>query len=133
MDSISTGELVDATMSLLDSADAQFQYWIGITFALILTGYLVGPRLTHRIKFIISTLYVVSVSFFVDKFMVVSGNAARFIAELIDRDIEWDLLQWPYWGMLIVMVFGGIAAVWFFNFGDKFRRESENESTIAST
>lgn len=55
---LSIGDIVEVLGYGSNAIDAQFQFWITVTFAAIVAAYLAGPRLSLRLKVVASCLYL---------------------------------------------------------------------------
>ena len=64
MESFSTGELVDFVFVLSEDAQNQFQYWLAITFALIVAVTLGKKYLNAILSLAVSALYLATTILF---------------------------------------------------------------------
>jgi hypothetical protein len=58
METMTTAEIVELAILSLSQVDAQFQYWISASFAVIVASDLVGDDATRIIRWAISALYL---------------------------------------------------------------------------
>ena len=61
MDLFSPAELTELVFTRESVIDGQFQFWITITFAVIVANFVAGNRLSRRSRFVIALLYALAV------------------------------------------------------------------------
>jgi hypothetical protein len=55
---VTEADLIQALVAVQADLDAQFQFWISITFAVLVASFIGGSRLTGRIRLLIVLLYL---------------------------------------------------------------------------
>lgn len=78
--------------------DTQFQYWVWITFAAIVAGYAADIRLTRRLRFFASGLYLFACTALVFRFYY-AGQGAMAIREVL---VESGASFFPDAGFVII-------------------------------
>jgi hypothetical protein len=60
MDKYSYAELTEFFFLAQSAMDTQFQYWITVTFAAVVAGFIAGERLTRLVRILAATLYILA-------------------------------------------------------------------------
>ena len=60
MDQIPTSDLLNLLLTQRASIDLQFQFWLSITFAVIVAGFVAGRRLDLKLRLLAAALYVLA-------------------------------------------------------------------------
>ena len=60
MEQYSPAELSELFLQAQALIDTQFQYWMSITFAVVVAGFVAGKRLTLRLRCIVGVLYALA-------------------------------------------------------------------------
>ena len=60
MEQYSPAELSELFLQAQALIDTQFQYWMSITFAVVVAGFVAGERLTLKFRFIVGLLYALA-------------------------------------------------------------------------
>ncbi len=55
MESLSTAELIEIAMSMRESLDDQFQYWLTITFAVVVGSFIAGHKLNKNLRLVVTS------------------------------------------------------------------------------
>lgn len=55
MESLSTAELIEIAMSMRESLDDQFQYWLTITFAVVVGSFIAGQKLNNSLRLVVTS------------------------------------------------------------------------------
>ena len=127
METITTAEIVELAILSLSQVDAQFQYWISASFAVIVASYLVGDDATRIIRWAISALYLcVSVVFF-SRYFVQGTNAITLIGEATARGFPWASQPLGAYFLFLrpaVILAGTTVTIWFALVGYRLRQTS---------
>ena len=114
MDSISTAELLELALMLREDLEDQFQYWLSITFAVIVSSFVAGDRLKTSWKTVIGVLYVLTTVLFAVRFWDSAANLQLYLDAAIARGAEWNYSgPYVFWMRLGVVVVGVAATLWF--------------------
>ncbi len=130
MESMSSAELVELSLLILDITDAQFQYWLAATFAVVVAAYTARDTISNRMGAVISVMYILVTFLFVLRYIQVSGNEAIYSMELIGRGVPpiespIGLAGLASLRLLVILVGSGIA-LWFLNM--KLIEKSDDET-----
>ena len=120
MDAISTAELLEIAMLLRDDLEDQFQFWLSITFAVIVASFIAGDRLRYSWRTIVGALYLLATVLFAVRLSESAQNLMLYLTPALERGAEWSnsgdvvfLLR------AAVMLVGTCATIWFLYAGRK--------------
>lgn len=120
METISTAELIELISILSSAMDSQFQYWLAVSFALIIAGYMVGDKMSKRVRFVLTLLYILVTIVFLGRWAFTAVNIGMLTNELLARDVSWLRMGGTLWITRVMVMLGGtVASVWFFYIGYK--------------
>jgi len=115
MDQYTPAELSELYLQTATLIDGQYQYWITITFAVIVAGYVVGDRLKLGLKIAIAGLYLLATLVVFLRVLNI-GNPAVEITAFLEQ--SGALIFEPY-GLITVglrllyVAFGTALAIYF--------------------
>lgn len=121
MDSISTAELLELALLARSSVDDQFQYWITITFAVIVASFAADEKLNRNWRLTISLLYLLTTGLFFTRYYADAQHFLTLISAFAERGGEWPTSYVPALGALRIFVYvaGTALALSFLNGGVK--------------
>ena len=115
MDSLSTAEIYELYFMVQEQLDVQFQYWLSISFALVIAIYIGREAIEYKIRRVASALYIVCTVMFFFKYINSMNHAAHISMELTLREVPaeniFGLIVLPL--RLIIFVCGTITTIWF--------------------
>lgn len=82
MDQFSPAELAELFFIRESAIDAQFQFWISITFAVIVANFAASKRLSSRARVVIALLYTLAVVVLVSRMYYVAIQLIQFREQL---------------------------------------------------
>ena len=85
MDQIPTADLLNLLLTQRASIDLQFQFWLSITFAVIVAGFVAGPRLHYGLRLLAAVRYVVATAHLAIRWMYDGGVGERWVNVLVSR------------------------------------------------
>jgi hypothetical protein len=115
MDYFTAAENLELILSVNESLDAQFQYWLSISVAGIVATFAGGEYLKLKMRFVLVFLYLLASMLFMFKFiamLVLAGNLAT-LNEASQNLQTAGLAPYIFWTRTILFVGGVIATVWF--------------------
>jgi hypothetical protein len=130
---VSDAELQELTLLSAELMDAQFQYWMSVSFAVIVAVFVAGERLTDRFRLLIAILYTAVSFLFLARLL---GSAFHFqilLAAGLDRGLpninpgNTGIAGPMRYAILIV---GGCTTIWFTlrgQIGERAERVSDVE------
>ena len=108
--------------------DAQFQFWLSVTFAVVIAGFIAGDRLTKKLSYLAAILYGLATFVLIARFI----DAARFGGMLRDSILEAGV-EIPTVQLAVIvarfslLILGTLAALYF------LLRERVNEGETGET
>ena len=132
MESISAAELYELYQSALELTDAQFQYWLSASFAVIVASYLAGDRMGNTTRWCIALAYLVGGALFFSRYMQVAGTAVISQDELVARELQLilgPLTSGPFQPLRSFFWFiGSLGTVWFVVAGFRIGAEKTSKA-----
>ena len=102
-----------------NTIESQFQFWLTITFAVIVAAYSAGHRLKGSIRLVISALYFMSCALCYWRYVGAVENMQDVLAALAEMNsllAETALGPWPGYLRRTVMVLGTLFGLVAINF-----------------
>jgi hypothetical protein len=116
-------------MMALAGLDAQYQYWISMSFAVVIASYLAGDVTTRPIRWGIAILYLGVTLMFGMRFIEYGGNALTLINASIERGFPWTTAPISIWAVrAFVTSLSVVITVWFAVSGYKLKPRRERDS-----
>ena len=100
MDQFSPAELTEIIFLARSSMDTQFQFWVSITFAAVVAGFIAGDRLTQRMRYVAASLYALAALVLILRFF----DAARTVVSVGDALREAGVTIFPGVGPVVVVL-----------------------------
>ena len=126
MDSMSTAELIEIAQLFRDSLDAQFQYWLTTTFAVIVASFIAREKLDKKLRAVVSILYIVASILFYATFALAGENWNAYAAVALKRGA---IYIEPIVSLRLLRTFlfisGTLITLWFLNFTKIEKRDDE--------
>ena len=99
MDAFSAAELSELWFQAQAAADTQFQYWLTITFAVVVAGFVAGERLSNKLRILAAALYLLATFLLMQRFGHMATGSGPYQQALIERGID----ALPRQGLTIVI------------------------------
>ncbi len=131
MEQFSPAELAELAFLARSAMDAQFQYWISITFAVVAAGFIAGKRLTQKMRYAVAVLYALATLLLIARFVSIAPTTNAVIAALEEAGVDiippvgWTIVASRY----LIFGFGTVAALYFL-LGEKHGRESDEQRRV---
>lgn len=113
MDQIPTADLVNLVLTQRGSIDLQFQFWLTITFAVIVAAFSAGDRLAFRLRLLVAVLYFLASAHLMTRWMFDGTVAERWVGILVSRGVDIGVPWIAVFLRLLLMVVGTVAALVF--------------------
>ena len=115
MEQFSAAELPELVYLSSSVADTQFQYWLTVTFAVVVAAFAAGKHLDRNLRGIAVALYLLTSFILIARFFTLALGGTRWLAALDNVGVE---LARPAVDLVIVariLVFalGTVAASYF--------------------
>ena len=82
MDEFSLAELAELLILEQSEINLQFEFWLTVTFAVIVASFVAGSRLVQKLRVAAAFLYVLAVIVFVSRVYYAANDAELFRAAL---------------------------------------------------
>ena len=116
MEGLTTIELVETYFWASEAIDTQFQYWITVTFAVVVAAFAAGERLTRAMRWVVAGLYLSTAFLLSARIGVFSTTLATVVGHAQDSGLG-DLIPiggfFLQYGRPFILLAGTIAALWF--------------------
>jgi hypothetical protein len=113
MEQIPTPDLLNALLAQRASIDLQFQFWLTITFAVIVAGFVAGERLGRGLRRLAALLYLLATVHLAVRWMYDGGVGERWVAVLGNRGVDIGIPWAAVYFRMAVMLFGTVSALAF--------------------
>ena len=113
MNDVSTSDLLALVFTQRGNIDLQFQFWLTITFAVIVATYSAGDRLDHRLRVMAAVLYLLATVHLATRWIYDGSVASRWVDVLHARGVDIGIPWFAVYMRMALMVLGTTAAVVF--------------------
>ena len=113
MDQFSPAELAELFFVRESAIDAQFQFWISITFAVIVANFVGGKRLSSRSRVVIALLYTLAVVVLVSRWYYVAIDATQFREQLEAMGVVLNFPIVTVYSRVVLVALGTSASIVF--------------------
>lgn len=115
MESLSSGELVEIFLTFRTDAQDQFEFWLTITFALIVAVTIGKKYVSKALDATASSLYLATTTILLVRYFEDLRNIGIYLAEAESRQlvIFGNLGRFGFYMRLLVFTVGTILTVWF--------------------
>lgn len=113
MEAFSPAELAELFILEQSEINQQFEFWLTITFAVIVAGFAAGEKLAHNLRVVAASLYILSVIVILSRWYYAANDAEMFKSALNDVGV---LVQTPWvtlFARLTLVTLGTLAALVF--------------------
>ena len=114
MESLTNAELFELATLVFSELELQFQYWLSVTFALLVASFVARKQLFRNVRITIAFLYTLSTAIAIYRYISLGGNGSLIVDELATRGIPWRGIDLRV-GLtrIALMVLGTLATLWF--------------------
>ena len=114
MESLTNSELLELVTFVFSELELQFQYWLSVTFALLVASFVARKQLSRNVRITIAILYTLSTAIAIYRYISLGGNGNLILEELATRGIPWRGIDIRVGLTRIgLMVLGTSATLWF--------------------
>jgi hypothetical protein len=124
MDQVPSSDLLNLLLAQRASIDLQFQFWLSITFAVIVAGFVAGRRLDLKLRILAAVLYVLATAHLATRWMYDGGVGERWVEVLVSRGIDIGIPWHSVYLRMVVMLLGTVSALVFL-----FRHDRREDDT----
>ena len=120
-------EIFELIQNVFAGLDAQFQFWLSVTFAVVMASFLARDELSHLLRVALAALYLACVGLVVLKTLMYVEQGDHLARILLDLG---EMPRTKYvpaigWTRTLVMVAGTAAAMVFVLMPNLTRRKSD--------
>jgi hypothetical protein len=90
VDSISNADLLELFFDAQALVEAQFQYWLSVSFAAIVASFVARDRLTRKLGVVLVALYLSATTLFVLRYYAAIGELGNIAGEAMLRELLSD-------------------------------------------
>ena len=113
MDQFSPAELAQLYFMRESVIDAQFQFWITITFAVIAANFIAGRRLSPRSRYAIALLYALAVVVLASRWIYVAADTIQFRDQLRESGVVLAVPTVTIAARAVLVALGTVASLVF--------------------
>ena len=113
MNSIASADLIALMLVLRESMDIQIQFWISVTFAVVVASFSAGKKLSFRLRILSSLLYLVATATFIARWQHDYAEMQMLLAEINSRGLEFEVLLVPATLRIALIAIGTVATIIF--------------------
>ena len=88
MDNLTNAEIYESFFLVQDLLDAQFQYWLSASIAVIVARFIGDQQLTRAMSYSLATLYLLAAALFTLKYVAVLGSLITVASIASNRGID---------------------------------------------
>lgn len=125
MESLSTAEILQLALYTMELVDAQFEYWLAVTFAVIVASYSARNHLNRRIRLVLSGLYILVTFVFFFRYVGIGFNGVMLIDAAKEQGVAWRSVRFLGTFRIFAWVVGSIVTLWFLNTASVQSSDSE--------
>ena len=115
-----TAELLELILLHESVIDSQLQFWMTATFAIVVASFAARDVLTHRMRLIVSGLYLVATFVFASRWLYAVLDILVYATALSDIGITMLPAPWAtIVGRIVLMSFGTLMTLYFVIVGSK--------------
>ncbi len=113
MEQLSPAELLEFILLHESVIDSQLQFWMTATFAIVVASFAARDVLTHRMRLIVSGLYLVATFVFASRWLYQALNILVYATALSDVGITMPVPWATIVGRIVLMSFGTLMTLYF--------------------
>ncbi len=113
MDQMSTAELTELYLTIESAIYTQFEYWLTVTFAVVVASFVARTRLNRKLRLGLALLYALACVVLLSRWTYSGLDAAVFRAALLESGV---VLRTPWvtiFSRLLLFALGTAAALYF--------------------
>ena len=84
MDQFSPAELVELWNIYESAIEAQFEFWLTVTFAVVVASFVAGKRLKRKLRVFVALLYVLAAVVLISRWYYIASDALMFRDALLE-------------------------------------------------
>ena len=113
MDKLDPASLLELVLLSEASIDYQVESWLTVSFAIIVASFAARHVLTAKMRWIISSLYVIATCVFVSRWYYNGIDITAFTEALVSQGLESPLPHLTSLSRIILIAFGTFTTLYF--------------------
>ncbi len=113
MEQLSNAELAELFLIMESAIYTQFEYWLTITFAVVVAAFVAGKRLNRNLRFALALLYALACVVLSSRWLYSALDATDFRAALLASGVELHIPWVTIISRILLFVLGTLAALYF--------------------
>lgn len=113
MDQIPSSDLLNLLLTQRTSIDTQFQFWLSITFAVTVAGFVAGRSVNLKLRLLVAVLYVLATAHLATRWMYDGAVGERWVKVLVSRGIDIGIPWHSVYLRIAVMLLGTVSTLVF--------------------
>ena len=128
MDEFSLAELAELLILEQSEINLQFEFWLTVTFAVIVASFVAGSRLVQKLRVAAAFLYVLAVIVFVSRVYYAANDAELFRAALNQAGVAMQTPWVTLFSRVSLVVVGTAATLLFLLKKELYTKPDEQRS-----
>ena len=113
MDQMSTAELTELYLTMQSSISTQFEYWLTVTFAIVVARFVAGTRLNRKLRFGLALLYALACAVLLSRWTYSGLDMTSFRAALLESGVVLITPWVTIISRLLLFTLGTAASLYF--------------------
>ena len=113
MEQISSADLLNLVLAQRSSIDLQFQFWLTITFAVIVASFIAGRRLVPKLRMLAAVLYVLASAHITARWIYDGIIATQWLEVLARRGVDFQVPWLAAYLRMALMLLGTVSTLIF--------------------
>ena len=125
MENLSGGEILESFFLTQDLLDAQFQYWLSASIAVVVARFIGDKQITTSMSLALAGLYLLATTLFALRYVAAIGSIRAIVLVGTEKglDLSTDMAFPITITRVSLFVFGTVTTLWFL-----LRRGDENDA-----
>ncbi len=111
MDQFSPAELTELWAIYESAIEAQFEFWLTVTFAVVVASFVAGTRLKRKLRFFVALLYALAVVVLMSRWYYLAAQGLVFRAALLEVGVTLDRPWVTIISRILLVALGTLATL----------------------
>ena len=113
MDSSSPAELAELWAIYNSAIEAQFEFWLTVTFAVVVAGFVAGKRLSRKRRIVVAILYLLATGVLASRWYYYAADSLIFRDALLEVGVTLSIPWVTIIFRVSLVALGSLAAIAF--------------------
>lgn len=113
MDGFSPAELAELFILEQSEINLQFEFWLTVTFAVIVASFVAGEQLVHKLRVAAAFLYILAVVVFLSRWYYAANDAELFKTALNEAGVAMNTPWVTLFSRSLLVLLGTTATLMF--------------------